>query len=89
MKLDIKLKQMATDLQDTGLLARISGGDLVATEAKYHLSCLVQYKITYRSAQKSKYDQDESNDRLLQALVFAAIVPQTGAMWKVESKFSV
>jgi len=34
------LKRMATDLQDTILLTRISGGDLTAIEAKYHLSCL-------------------------------------------------
>ena len=27
---------MATELQDTELLARISGGDLVALETKYH-----------------------------------------------------
>lgn len=44
MNLDSNLRQMATDLQDTRLLARISGGDLVATETKYHLGCLVQYK---------------------------------------------
>ena len=34
MNLDYDLWQMATELQDTELLARISGGDLVAMEAK-------------------------------------------------------
>ena len=36
MKLDHNLRQMATELQDAELLARISGGDLIAIEAKYH-----------------------------------------------------
>jgi len=44
LTLDHDLRQMATDLQDTRLLARISGGDLVAIEAKYHFNCLSAYK---------------------------------------------
>ena len=36
MGLDNNLQKMATDMEDTRLLARISGGDLVAIEAKYH-----------------------------------------------------
>ena len=40
MNLDYDLWQMATELQDTELLERISGGDLVALEAKYHFKCL-------------------------------------------------
>ena len=31
-------------LHDTELLARISGGDLVARESKYHFNCLSAYK---------------------------------------------
>ena len=29
---------MATDFQDVEIMARISGGDMIAIEAKYHLS---------------------------------------------------
>lgn len=39
---------MATELQDTALLARISGGDLIVIEAKCHYNCV----YTYRSAQR-------------------------------------
>ena len=34
------IRQMATELQDTELMARMEGGDVVALEAKYHLECL-------------------------------------------------
>lgn len=44
----IKIMQMATELQDTALLARISGGDLIVIEAKCHYNCV----YTYRSAQR-------------------------------------
>ena len=40
---------MATDLQDTALLAKIEGGDLIALDAKYHLACLTQLRNWYRS----------------------------------------
>lgn len=42
------LRQMAHDMQDTKLLAHLSGGDLVAIEAKYHLECLTTYRNRYR-----------------------------------------
>ena len=66
---------MAVKLQDTTLLARISGGDLVAIEAKYHLDCLTKYRNKYRSAPNmSSCSYPSEQDRLLQAIVFAKIV---------------
>ena len=41
MELDHDIRRMATELlQDTELLARTSGRDLVVIEAKYHFNCL-------------------------------------------------
>ena len=40
---------MATDLQDTALVARIYGGDLFALEAKYYLTCLTEPRYRHRS----------------------------------------
>ena len=74
MELDSNLTQVATGLQDTDLLARISGGDLVAIETKYDLHCLMQYKNTYRSMQRSKYHWDDSNNKLLQVLTYSEVV---------------
>ena len=39
---DSSIRIMITELQDTDLLARIVGGDLIAIEAKYHLKCLLK-----------------------------------------------
>ena len=41
---EISLRAMANDMQDNALLTKISGGDLVAIEAKYHFSCLSEYR---------------------------------------------
>ena len=39
LEADSRVRSMATDLQDTALLAKIEGGDLIALDAKYHLAC--------------------------------------------------
>ena len=65
---------MATDLEDTDLLGRISGGDLVAIEAKYHLVCLTRYKNRHRSQlckQKSSISHESEH---LKARAFAELV---------------
>ena len=77
MNLDYDLRQIATELQDTEseLLARISGGDLVAIEAKYHFNCLSAYKSKYRSVQRAKSDNNLSNEvNIIQALVFVELL---------------
>ena len=40
MSLDIRVRQIAEELRDTELLAKLSGGDMVAIDAQYHLRCL-------------------------------------------------
>ena len=46
---------MAQELADTKLLAKLSEGDMIATEAKYHCNCLSRLRNAYRdhSAKKS------------------------------------
>ncbi len=62
MGLDHELRKMATDLQDALLLARISGGDLVAIEGKYHYKCLSDYKNRHRSHMRASYDCSSKGD---------------------------
>lgn len=54
MKLDHDLRRMATELQDSSLIARISEGDLIAIEAKYHVNCLASFRNKYRSMKRAK-----------------------------------
>ena len=49
LEADKTIRQMATELQETELMARMEGGDLVALEAKYHLQCLTALRNRYRS----------------------------------------
>ncbi len=76
MGLDGELQKMAMDLQDTLLLARISGGDLVALEAKYHYNCLSSYKSQYRSLVRSKasFEDSKIEEKLILARAFAELV---------------
>ena len=77
MTLDHDFHQMATDLQDTRLLARISGGDLVAIEAKYHFNCLSVYKRKHGIVQQGEaYNSNHSNEiKIIQAQAFAELLP--------------
>lgn len=43
------ISQMATAMGDKNLLVKLSGGDLVAIEAKYHFNCLSDYRNRYRA----------------------------------------
>ena len=75
MKLDHDLRRMATQLQDSSLLARISGGDLIAIEAKYHFNCFSTFKNKYRAVQRAQNNLIISQaHQLIQAQVFADLI---------------
>ena len=40
LMINTKVKQCATDLEDTKILAKLSEGDMVALDAVYHTKCL-------------------------------------------------
>ena len=67
---------MALELQDSQLMSRISGGDIIAIEAKYHINCLVSYKNRYRSMQRAHVSESSSNTegRVLQARAFSELI---------------
>ena len=43
-RLDHELHKMAEELQDTSMMSKSAGGDLVTIDAKHHKSCLSAYK---------------------------------------------
>jgi len=42
LAVDKKIRDMAKELEDFEMLSSISGGDLVAIEAQYHIGCLTK-----------------------------------------------
>ena len=62
---------MATKLQDTDLLSRISGGDVIAVEAKYHSTYMLGCKNRFRSFERKTIETPiaSSTSRVLAELV--------------------
>ena len=58
---------MVCDLQDTELMVKTTGADLVALEAKYHLKCLVNLQHRHRSFLRAKITEARSEERLNEA----------------------
>lgn len=61
-KQDTKIRNMATELNDTEILSRISCGDMIASEAKYHLSCLTKLRNRYRTFIRKQNKTEENTD---------------------------
>ena len=71
------VSQMATEMGDMDLLVKLSKGDLVAIEAKYHLNCLSRYRNRYRSHLRAKSDSSSSlhyTGRNAKARAFAELI---------------
>ena len=62
---DTNIRTMITELQDTILLSRIDGGDLIAKETKYHLKCLVNLRNRFRSHTRRLSQQHQNIDEKL------------------------
>lgn len=71
-EIDTRVRQCAYQLQDQKLLVKLSGGDLIAQEAKYHLSCLVALYNKARNLVKG--DMEEDPDAVNHGLAFAGLV---------------
>ena len=56
---DENIRQMASELHDIELMARMEGGDLVALDAKYHLECLTTLRNHYQSLLR-QHEEDSS-----------------------------
>ena len=74
MELDHDLRKMAQDLHDTSLIAKLSAGDLIVIEAKYHYNCLSAYKNHYRSFIRLQHSNVKCEERQLLARAFAELV---------------
>ena len=71
--LDARARKCAAALQDEKLLAKLSGGDLVALEAKYHAPCLASL---YKKAERVKEEgeEDRTSPRRPEGIALAELV---------------
>ena len=70
--LDARVRQCALQLQDQSLLAKLSTGDLIALEAKYHVKCLVSLYNRVRQTRGS--DEQKDSCTINQGIALAELV---------------
>lgn len=71
--LNQKVVKCATVLQDQRLLAKISAGDLIAQEAKYHLHCLVSI-YNKAAAEETRKDKGDTTDKMIKGIALAELL---------------
>ena len=70
-ELDVNVRKCALKLEDKRLLAKLSGGDRIAQEAKYHVKCLLSL---YNKARGTKLNEDPDQDDVNQGIALAELV---------------
>ena len=73
-KLDINVRKMATELKDTLLLAKLSSGDMIATDAVYHKHCLTGLFTRYRSSMRQKESSFGNSKLKCEAIALAELI---------------
>ena len=68
LELNQNVRDIATEMADNQMLAKLIQGEMVAIDAKYHLRYLVDYKNRYRSFKSSGKVLKESS--LIEGMVF-------------------
>lgn len=72
--IDFHVRQCALDLEDTNLLAKLSSGDTIAIEAKYHRTCLVSLYNRHRCHSAANQKEKQTLDSNLRGIAFAELV---------------
>ena len=97
MKINTRLHQCATNLQDKKLLAKLSAGDVVAQEIKYHGGCL---KALYNKewahlsslkklqSEDGNEQEDEINQIIFEELVIYLVETQCGSSGRLVFKLT-
>lgn len=76
LEADKNVRNMAADLQDTAVLARIAGGDVVAIDGMYHLSCLTEFRNRHRSLvrKRKKVDGGKVDEKKIDARAIIELI---------------
>ena len=70
--LDMRVRKIAHEMNTDKLLHKLSVGDMVATEAKYHHTCLVKFYISCQKPNINKRGQ--ANKQLMEGIAFSKVL---------------
>ena len=75
LAVDKKIRDMAKELEDFELLSRISGGDLIAIEAQYHIGCLTKFRNSHCSLKRKEDNmvEDSLNEMMNESQAFVEL----------------
>ena len=71
---EVFLRAMASEMDDNEMLMKLSSGDLVPIEAKYHFSCLTKYRNRYRSYLHDKNKTTDERYEQAKARAFVELI---------------
>ena len=74
LEVDQRVRDCAMVLNDNGLIAKLSAGDLIAIEAKYHVNCLVNLYNRTRAVMKESSTPSDELPVDAEELAFAELV---------------
>ena len=76
LEVDRDVNEMAVQMQDSQLIAKLAAGDMVAIEAKYHSRCMLAYKRKYTAYVKScsEIETTTNDDSAAEARTFAELI---------------
>ena len=74
--IDSHLREWAEILCDEALLAKLSRGDVMALEAKYHKPCLTSLynRVVSHKRRELKQDRETGTEKIIESIVFAELV---------------
>ena len=82
LEADSSIRAIAKDLENMSLLAKIEGGDLIALESKYHLSCLTSLRNRHRSYLRETGENSGAliQEKKIMARAFAEVLAHIEAL---------
>ena len=81
----MKVRRCALQLENRKLLAKLSAGDMIALEAKYHRNCLTTSELYNKARQATEKEEKEEHHSHLHGIAFAELVAYIEDMRDEES----
>ena len=71
---EVSLRKMAREMDDNETFTKLSSGDIVAIEAKYHFACLTKYRHRYCSYLREENKTTDERYEQAEARTFVELI---------------